>query len=49
MREKVYCANCEHCHVVRVFEADATKYVLRVKCSKKRWAKRSGEEKQYKY
>jgi hypothetical protein len=49
MREKVYCANCEHCHVVRVFETDATKYVLRVKCSKKRWAKRSGEEKQYKY
>ncbi|MCX7633847.1 MAG: hypothetical protein N2Z22_11005 [Turneriella sp.] len=49
MREKVYCANCEHCLVVRVFEADNTKYVLRVKCAKKRWAKRSGEEKQYKY
>lgn len=49
MKEKVYCANCEYCLVVRVFEADQTKYVLRVRCSKKQWAKRSGEEKQYKY
>jgi len=49
MKEKVYCANCEYCVVVRVFETDNSKYVLRVKCDKKRWAKRSGEEKQYKY
>lgn len=49
MREKVYCANCEHCVVSRVFETDTSKYVLRVKCEKKRWAKRSGEEKQYKF
>lgn len=49
MKEKVYCANCEYCLVVRVFETDQSKYVLRVKCGKKQWAKRSGEEKQYKY
>ena len=49
MKEKVYCANCEHCLVVRSFELDQIKYSLRVKCDKKRWAKRSGEEKLYKY
>ena len=49
MKEKVYCANCENCLVVRAFEPDNIKYVLRVKCAKKRWSKRSGEEKQYKY
>ncbi len=49
MKEKVYCANCEHCRVTRVFEPDNIKYVLRVRCVKKRWSKRSGEEKQYKY
>ena len=49
MKERVYCANCEHCIVTRAFEHDNTRYVLRVKCTKKRWEKRSGEEKQYKY
>ena len=49
MKEKVYCANCEHCQLSRVFEADNVKYVLRVRCIQKRWSKRSGEEKQYKY
>ncbi len=49
MKEKIYCANCEHCLVTRVFEADNSKYMLRVRCAKKRWVKRSGEEKRYKY
>lgn len=49
MSEKVYCANCLHCSVVRHFEAEQDKYILRVKCNKKKWSKRSGEEKLYKY
>ena len=48
-REKVYCANCAHCVVVRQQEGDADRYILRVRCNKNRWSKRSGEEKFYKY
>jgi len=47
--EKVYCANCAHCIVVRQYEAEQDKYILRVRCDKKKWSKRSGEEKLYKY
>ena len=47
--EKVYCANCLNCVAVRQYEAEADKYILRVKCTKKKWSKRSGEEKLYKY
>lgn len=49
MAEQMYCANCAHCIVIRQFESDMDKYILRVKCTKKKWAKRSGEEKLYKY
>ncbi|MBX7058254.1 MAG: hypothetical protein K1X75_09310 [Leptospirales bacterium] len=47
--EKVYCANCAQCIVVRQYEAEHDKYILRVRCNKKKWSKRSGEEKLYKY
>ncbi len=47
--EKVYCANCMHCVVVRKEEGDADRYILRVRCDKGKWSKRSGEEKLYKY
>ena len=47
--EKVYCANCAHCAVVRKEDGDASRYILRVRCSKNKWSKRSGEEKLYKY
>lgn len=49
MREKVFCANCANCIVIRQFDTEPDKYVLRVKCLKKKWVKRSGEEKLYKY
>lgn len=49
MREKVFCANCAYCIVTRAFDTEPDKYVLRVKCLKKKWVKRSGEEKLYKY
>ncbi len=48
-KEKYYCANCAHCIVIRYFDADRDKYFLRVRCRKKHWIKRSGEEKLYKY
>ena len=47
--EKVYCANCANCTVIRQYESDQEKYILRVRCEKKKWSKRSGEEKLYKY
>jgi hypothetical protein len=46
-QEKRYCANCLNCIVIRQIEAD--KYILRSRCTKRKWVKRSGEEKLYKY
>jgi len=34
---------------MRQYESEPDRYVLRVKCTKKKWSKRSGEEKLYKY
>ena len=47
--EKVYCANCLNCTVFRQYEPDNKSFVLRVRCQKKKWLKRSGEEKVHKY
>ncbi len=47
--DKVFCANCMHCVVIRETEASKDKYILRVSCKKGKWIKRSGEEKLYKY
>ena len=46
---KVYCANCAHCTVFKKKIAGIGSYVLRVRCSKGMWKKRSGEEKIHKY
>ncbi|GAB4219684.1 MAG TPA: hypothetical protein P5547_14485 [Spirochaetota bacterium] len=46
---KVFCANCMHCTVFRHYEGDNKTFVLRVRCNKKQWLKRSGEEKVHKY
>ena len=48
-KEKIFCANCRNCIVIRQHEAEPDKYVLRVKCKLRKWVKRSGEEKLYKY
>ncbi len=48
-REKIYCANCSHCVVFKQVLGHRSSYVLRVRCSKGVWKKRSGEEKVYKY
>jgi len=46
---KVYCANCIHCVLVRMPAGIEGQYVLRVKCSARRWKKKLGEEKIYKF
>jgi hypothetical protein len=46
---KLYCANCAHCVVFKQAVGQVGSYVLRVRCSKGMWKKRSGEEKVYKY
>lgn len=47
-KEKFFCANCMHCIVIRQYD-DPERFVLRVRCIKKKWTKQSGEEKLYKY
>ena len=47
--DKVYCANCASCVVLKQAVGQMGSYVLRVRCSKGVWKKRSGEEKIYKY
>ncbi len=47
--DKTFCSNCINCIVVRQYESEPERYVLRVRCLKKKWLKRSGEEKLYKY
>ncbi len=48
-QEKIYCANCSYCVLFKKPVGDTGAYVLRVRCSKGMWKKRSGEEKVYKY
>ena len=47
--EKVYCANCIHCKLVRTASGSTNQYYLRVRCSAGKWKKKLGEEKIYKY
>jgi hypothetical protein len=48
-REKVYCANCTHCKLVRTPAGNGSQYYLRVRCDAGQWKKKLGEEKVYKY
>ena len=47
--DKIYCANCTHCKLVRVAAGNGSQYYLRVRCDAGRWRKKLGEEKVYKY
>ena len=47
--EKIYCANCTHCKLVRLAAGNGSQYYLRVRCEAGRWRKKLGEEKVYKY
>jgi hypothetical protein len=46
--EKIYCANCINCKLVRV-PCGHGEYQLRVRCAAGKWRKKLGEEKIYKY
>lgn len=48
-REKIYCANCIHCKLVRTPSEDGDRYYLRVRCAAGKWRKKLGGEKFYKY
>jgi len=48
-RDKIYCANCTHCKLVRVPAGNGSQYYLRVRCDAGQWRKKLGEEKVYKY
>lgn len=47
--EKIFCANCIHCKLVRVPAGNGSQYYLRVRCDAGKWRKKLGEEKIYKY
>jgi hypothetical protein len=47
--DKIYCANCSNCKIVRTPEGNGTQYYLRVKCAAGKWVKKLGGEKFYKY
>ncbi len=47
--DKIYCANCVNCKVVKVALGNGSQYQLRVRCSVGKWQKKSGEEKLHKY
>jgi hypothetical protein len=47
--DKIYCANCVHCKLVRRAVGGASQYALRVRCDAGKWKKKLGEEKIYKY
>ncbi|MFW6138239.1 MAG: hypothetical protein ACOC7U_03605 [Spirochaetota bacterium] len=47
--KKIYCANCYYCVVFKKPIGNSGFYVLRVRCNKGMWKKKSGEEKIYKY
>jgi len=47
--DKIFCANCIHCKLVRLPVANGSQYLLRVRCDAGKWKKKLGEEKFYKY
>jgi hypothetical protein len=47
--EKVFCANCVHCKLMKLPLGGASQYQLRVRCDAGKWRKKLGEEKVYKY
>ena len=46
---KIYCANCVHCKLIRTKTGSGGQYCLRVRCDAGMWKKKLGEEKIYKY
>jgi hypothetical protein len=48
-KDKIYCANCCNCVLFKKTVGEQGAYVLRVRCRRSIWKKRSGEDKIYKY
>lgn len=47
---KIYCANCASCVLIKEKTGlNKDQYVLRIRCLQKKWRKKLGEEKFYKY
>lgn len=47
--DRIYCANCQNCKLVRANAGTPNEYLLRVRCTAGQWKKKLGEEKFYKY
>jgi hypothetical protein len=47
--DRVFCANCIHCKVIKNPVGNGNLYNLRVRCDAGKWKKKLGEEKVYKY
>jgi hypothetical protein len=47
--DRIYCANCIHCKLVKAALGEGSQYALRVRCAAGKWRKKLGEEKIYKY
>ena len=47
--DRIYCANCANCKLLRVTAGNGSQYNLRVRCNAGKWKKKLGEEKFYKY
>ena len=47
--DKIYCANCSNCKLVRSSTGKDNQYQLRVRCAAGMWKKKLGDEKYYKY
>ena len=47
--DKIFCANCINCKLVRSPSGNGDQYMLRVRCAAGKWRKKLGEEKIYKY
>jgi len=47
--DKIYCANCGNCKIVKTPEGNGAQYYLRVRCAAGKWLKKLGGEKFYKY
>ena len=47
--DKIFCANCINCKLVRSPSGSPDEYYLRVRCAAGKWRKKLGDEKVYKY
>jgi len=43
-QDKIFCANCTHCKLVRVSADNGSQYYLRVRCDAGQWRKKLGDE-----